>query len=802
MSTGKSAMTVLSDSARRASSRHLLAVAWFGVIALLALTPALMHGTQFGSFDLLNQFGVLRQHGLVVHNSQAGDQSDSMIPWATLSWMQVHQGHLPLWNPYSALGTPLAFSWQPASFSLPSLIGYLAPLSWAFTVQVLVTLVIAGSGVYALGRVMGLSTLACVLGGTVFELSGPMLGWLGWPQASALSWAGWLFAAALLILKGRTDVLHIAGLALVIAAMIYAGHPEVLTLFGISLLVFVLVVLTRQIAVSRGVGAVRRPLLGLSVGVIAGAALGAPLLLPGLQLLTKSIHSAPGVNPAELVKGNPPLPAHNLVHLLLQGYDGLPIAGSHWFGYVGGYSETAAYLGIIPLVLAVAAVATRGRRPEVLALTTVAVVMVIVAFVPAVVDGLSHLPLLGSLIWQRALMPLVFALSVLSGFGMDSLVRNPERLVIRRWLAGGFGAALLLLAGLFLFGRNGLTPADARIRETSFVWAAAEIGVGLVVVGALFWAARFRRTASAPDGSRRARLGRWTGASLLVCEAAFLITAGGSLWTASSTPFAPTPSTISLKRAVGSAIVGYGAPLCFFPPGLGIPANAQDAYGIQELAAYDPILPSSYFTSWKQLTGETGGNRSLSTFCPVITTIGQARLYGVGFVLEPAGSPGPRGAPLYARVGGEDLYRIPGAAAATLSPRSMGGSSTRSIPVTVVHPDPATWSMVTEGSGAQVLRLRLTDVPGWHATVDGHPVPLTRWAGVMLQTDVPAGRHKVVLSYWPATFTLGLALAAVATIGLFAAYVLERIRGRRPSRSGGPGRFNTDLNPDLDGAPP
>lgn len=128
MSTGKSATTVLSDSARRASPRHLLAVAWFGVIALLALTPALRHGTQFGSFDLLNQFGALRQHGLVVHNSQAGDQSDSMIPWATLSWMQAHHDLRPVDGSNGCRSAPSARcrSWhaamaarQPATFLAP-----------------------------------------------------------------------------------------------------------------------------------------------------------------------------------------------------------------------------------------------------------------------------------------------------------------------------------------------------------------------------------------------------------------------------------------------------------------------------------------------------------------------------------------------------------------------------------------------------------------------------------------------------------------------------------------------------------
>ena len=74
-----------------------------------------------------------------------------------MAWTQVHHGQLPLWNPYEALGMPLAFNWQTAAFSVPALVGYLFPLRLAFTVEVMLTLVIAGTGVYALCRVLGLA---------------------------------------------------------------------------------------------------------------------------------------------------------------------------------------------------------------------------------------------------------------------------------------------------------------------------------------------------------------------------------------------------------------------------------------------------------------------------------------------------------------------------------------------------------------------------------------------------------------------------------------------------------------------
>ena len=84
-----------------------------------------------------------------------------------------------------------------------------------------------------------------------------------------------------------------------------------------------------------------------------------------------------------------------------------------------------------------------------------------------------------------------------------------------------------------------------------------------------------------------------------------------------------------------------------------------------------------------------------------------------------------------------------------------------------------------------MLRLALTDVPGWHATIDGRPLALHPYDGVMLQARVPGGTHLIELHYWPATFTLGLVVGALALAGVvlfLAAPALRRGRGRAAGR--------------------
>ena len=57
---------------------------------------------------------------------------------------------------------------------------------------------------------------------------------------------------------------------------------------------------------------------------VAGLALSAPLALPGFQSVYQSTRSG-----AEAVKPREP---HDLMYFIAQGFDGLPIAGSHAFG--------------------------------------------------------------------------------------------------------------------------------------------------------------------------------------------------------------------------------------------------------------------------------------------------------------------------------------------------------------------------------------------------------------------------------------------------------------------------------------
>jgi hypothetical protein len=779
---GGGTMSVSSDVAdprrppRWRASHDVVAVAWLLVAGVGVLLPALSHGTHLGPYDILGHLGLSKQPGTVVHNFAAGDQIDAMIPWSTLAWTQVHHGQLPLWNPYNALGLPLAFNWQSAPFAPPAIVGYLVPVQFAYDVGMMVTLAIAGTGAYIFARILGLGVIASALSGTLFELSGPLTAWLGYPHAAVMSWTGWLFAATTLVLRRKRPALNIAFLALVTALAVYSGQPEVAAIIAVALALYVLVVLVQSSIGSGGRDRVARPLIGLVIAGVSGAALAGPLLLPGFQVTSQSVRNAAG-------QGNS-LPTHDLMYLITQGFDGIPVTGSTVFGSSLFYNETAAFVGIIAVVFALVALRFRWRRPEVLGLSAIMVVMASIVFVSPVSHLWSSLPLLGTAQGIRALMALAFSIAILAGIGLDAFVRMHHLRPVRRWTGACFGGGALVVALVFVAGRNNLIPYLLAIRNTSFIGPAVGIAAGLMTVGVVTYLNQHGDLGR--DRRRHLWVGRGAGGTMLFFATAFLISAGAPIFSSSSTFFAPTPAEVALQRVVGSARVGFGAGGC---GQVGIDPAVNDVYGVRELDAYDPTIPRRYFSAWTAATGGVAGIPLFNDYCPRITTASDARLYGVGFVLVPLGSPGPQGSVLVSRIGDENLFRIPDSAPATLTaiPPSGRWPSERTLGrvVPVTSPDPTTWVMETVSDSTALLRLRLTNDPGWHATIDGRPLPLETFAGVMWQARLPAGHHQIELRYWPKAFSVGIALACISLVGLTIAVVIEQARRRRPLQADG-----------------
>jgi hypothetical protein len=765
------------------------AVLWILVLAFGTLAPALSRGWMIGTYDLLTRGGLTSHAGAQFTGSYMTNDVDvQMIPWTMLNWTQVHHGSLPLWNPYNGLGLPLAFNWQSASFSLPSLLGYLVPLHYAYTATVIATLVIAGTGAYVLGRVLRFTFLGCIMVATVFELSGPLMAWLGYPQAQVMAWGGWLLASAIMVVRGSRRAPAIAFFALILAFSIYAGHPEVLIVMVGTVAVFASALLvSRAIAPRIGLreGAIRQPATDLALGAVAGCALGAPLLLPALQLTGGSIRTGSGLSSL--------LPPHELLYLVFSGFDGVPVRGNYGFGASRYYNEFAAYVGIVAVVLALVGVvwAVRRRRSEILATFVVAVAMMAILYLSPVRDLVDHVPKINDINWSRCLMALSLAIAVLAGAGIDAIIRSSRERAVRITLLGGFGVGAIWLAGVWLIGRNGgvsgyLSHYEMHVRDLSFVWPAVGAIVGLL--GALLlWRRQsillWRRVLVAP----------LVAVSLIAAEALFLFASGSILPASSATGYLTTPAITTLQQVAGDSTVGSGVADC----GLGISPEANIVFGIHQLNLYDPVAPQKYYSAWERLTGQSPGAVGGSTsdfFCPLIGSLEQARLVGVQYLLEASGHPAPAGSKfvtslkvanpnppsdIFARPPvNEDVYRIPDSGPATVTALTSTGSipswNAAGRPVRATYLDSSTWKLEVTSTDHEVLRLRLTDLPGWRATVNGRPLRLRRFEGFMVQAVIPPGHDVIEIHYWPTAFTVGLVCALVAVVALAGGLIVDR----------------------------
>ena len=609
---------------------------------------------------------------------------------------------------------------------------------------------------------------------------------LGWSLGSVMSWSGWLFALAILVVRGRHRRRDITLLALVLAAMVYAGYPEGVILLGAALAVFLVVILiSRATRLAKVSQPILRPVGDLIAAAIAGAALSAPLLLPGLQVISRSSRNG------KLGVGVQTVSSGYLLKTIVPSFDGVPWRKDFFHA---GAGSTVIYVGVITLVMALVAVAVRWRQPEVLAFVAVAAVTVGLVFLRPLASLVDHLPNAGSVRFYDALGPLTLVFAVLAGVGIDMIARSRRKRAVYRWAAAGFGGVGLFLLGLLLFGRGHLSPAEAATRKESLLWPAIETAVGLVVVGALMVIDRRRQRPLAPGNRFQFGAARWAATALVICETAFLVGVGIPAFKSSPTYVTTTPSVVALQRAVGSSLVGFGE-VCLPADSpnvvsLGVTPNVNVIYQIQEFGVYDPTVPYSYLTAWQgsgRKSADPKDRRASNIFCPRVTSATEARLFGIGFVLEQHGAPGPRGAVFDKRVGNEDLYRIPGSSAATLTPALGNGrrppDNASGTPVPVTHPDPASWKLVTRATTPQVLRLRLTDLPGWQATIDGRPLRLSTFDNVMLQARIPPGRHTIVVQYWPDTFTAGIVAAGLAVLALLVMIVLGGRWKRRGSEA-------------------
>jgi hypothetical protein len=741
----------------------------FGLSAMVGfilayLSPAVKDGWSFGAFDSVVGFTSLGQSAYpgAPHNWLNGDSVSEMVSFNTFDWTAIHHLQFPLWNDLSLLGLNQFLNFQSAVLSLPDLVSYVFPLRFAFLAVVAMKLLIAGTGLYVLCRVLGLRPLASAFGGVVFMLSGALSAWLAWPLSGVVAWLGWIMALAILAYRWKQKRSYVILLALSVAFCVFAGFPEAYFFVAAALVAYFVVLAVLALVARRGLspsGVIR-----VAVGIVAGAVLSSPLWFPGLQIVRGS-HRAAGSGGVRGVDAN------SLGLLVAPGYYGLPVKGSSLFYSHGDYYETVVYVGVIALVLAGVAVLRWWRHPTVIAMVAMVVATMLISYQATwfhvVSNFVSHSVLHGLAI-KRMRTVIGLPVGVLSALGLETLIRarGERRMLTLYW---GLTALVALFVDFLWRGavENDLPAWQHQLKIESMWWPTGLVAA-CVLAGLLFVLVRTLAH------RRRAGTAAVMAVALLFgAEAAFLVFSGVGINSYSKSFFPVTPAIARLEAVVGSGLVGVdtGTPTQtrkmahagFYP-------EANLGYGLAEFAAYDPVIPQAYFL-------RTGGPPLVE---PDIDSAALARRYGIAWILQPtrldlAPPPDTR---YVASFAGERLYAVSGASRFSLV-ADVGSGATGTVS-SVEHPVTSSWSFTIDAAAPSQLVLRVTDYPGWHATIDGRALPLSLYKGVMMKAPVPAGRYLVHVWYMPKRLVIGtwLALAALAALFAWAAWPLVRRRPR------------------------
>lgn len=160
-----------------------------------------------------------------ITNMERSDVIDSIIPQWNFAREALLRGIIPLWDPYTAGGTPNISLLSRSLFSPSFLVFLLFGGGLGFSLALLVKFVIGSVGVYKLCRTeFGVGP--SIFGGITFMMCGFNASWLMWSHVLTSIWIPWLLWGLILLNKEKTKFRFIL-VAIIVALLIFGGFPFV-----------------------------------------------------------------------------------------------------------------------------------------------------------------------------------------------------------------------------------------------------------------------------------------------------------------------------------------------------------------------------------------------------------------------------------------------------------------------------------------------------------------------------------------------------------------------------------------------
>ena len=707
-----------------------------------------------------------------------GDLADFFWPMKAHTVERWRAGSPPLWNPLSGCGEPWLAQLQSGVF-YPGDAVFLLPWPFGPPASIAVHLVLAAAGMAAWLNAIGRSRLAALSGAAIYAGGGVFLSLVPvFNNFATASWLPWIFLGARRAFRGE----GIATLAASSALAFLAGEPALAA--GGSLAAAAVALASRGPAPPTP--SPRRGAARLAGGLLLAAGLTAATAIPFVAHLRESGRLGGATRAEALGRA---VGGSDLADLLWPPPADLTRVGA---AGRGSYLVTLA-LGPLPILLALVGAAAGADRRTTLALLLLAVLGLLLSL--GARGGLAPLlwsagPLRGARFPARWFAFPHLAAAVLAAAGVDAL-RDDETAPRRGVLLLALGLSAVGLLGIVILEPVRLRG-DGGVRA-ALAFAAAAAGVGLlrrrpsselaflgILAGPLVWfssdalasapAAELSRTPAIVSGVSPSAAGRF----FVAAHDARLL----SRWLGGG---GPGFSDETVRRG-HDALAGYGN----LPLGVATAGTASPIDSPRRARLLGAALAG----------GSPGALLALANVrqivTPFSTTIpGAAPVASAGGLrrYELPGAVGRVFLPREVRAADDDLVfealRRPGFAADDVAwvvsspvPLPPRRSPQAFFLARFVRDEPERTELTVSTSEPGLVVLTRSYDGGWEARLDGASVPTLRADLAFLGVLVPAGDHRLELSYRPPGYRAGLALSG-ASLVLLAALVLA---GPSPAR--------------------
>jgi hypothetical protein len=664
------------------------------------------------------------------------DPIQQYLPWRIYAVESLRAGILPLWNPYAFCGTPFLANLQSTVLYPPNLLFLITGARYGFGVSAIVHLTLGGLFTYAFLTTLGLRRPAALLAALVVMFNGYTVAWLEYPTLSL-----WVFMWLPAILLSYERSLRAPRswwpllTALAVGMQFLGGH------FQVSAYVMIAFALYAGVRLIGAQGAPRgHTLTWFLVPVALGLALAAAQMLPTLELAGHTGRASQGPRGALSTA----FPITHFILYLVPNFFGNPVDYNYWGHYrdpaAFNFFETACYVGLLPLLLAVWSL-RRWREPVFwffAALTVFAVLAAVGSPVYLLLywlaPGFRQLAGLG-----RALCLAAFGFAGLAALGLDSLLAASQPLRVRPMLIFGVLASAAVAISWFIF-QPVIAALDGSWRFDEYLRRQIIAFAFLAAAACVLVAAR-----------ARLRIGPGAFAALSIVLLLLDLFGLGLRFNPFTDPrmaYPETDSTRWLERNLGHARFTSLA-----TGGLDwMPHNAPMIFGLRDIHGSDSLRVRSSF----EIVSPPG--RSQATYPDPDSPL--LDLLGVRYLMTRRKLGGrwrlahDSEAPIY-----ENTRALPRAYLADASPDLRDESAS---PVSFVLDSPDALALAVRADHPGLLVLTDSYYPGWRARVDGRPSEIQRVRDAFRGVRVPAGEHLVELRYEPASFRVGLFLSLLA----------------------------------------